>query len=194
MGKHARESMRSKVSPSEKPSSRPESVARPTIIVVLIVALVYLVAAGQAALSGHSPLLASHSDGRRYDAWAIPHSAEAMNAKIQQIARQTEAQLDAQVRKAGLSISDADRASWVREVRHRHGPPRLDTYRRSVLWILGAFDSVDDDTIRLAVRAGSQRPLISILFGSINVGLFYWLLSRADRSGLCLPSSPVASR
>jgi len=35
------------------------------------------------------------------------------------------------------------------------------------------------------VRSGVSDLLINALFGALNVGLFYWLLWRVDRAGLC---------
>jgi hypothetical protein len=170
--------------------SRPASVARPAILLAVICGFLYLLVAGQFDFRFEQTNYPHHllmADAMLHGQLSI--RPQAIEQKANLIARRLAAEIDDMVRKTGQPIPPQDRNRIIQE-----GTNSL---------LIHDWAIVDN---RLYGYWGPLTPLmalpfvglfglefsdllINVFFGSINVALFYWLLARVDRAGLC-PMEP----
>jgi hypothetical protein len=178
------------VAKSAPGGSRPASVAWPAVLLALICGFLYLLVAGQFDFRFEQTNYQHHllmADAMLHGQLHI--RPQALQQKANLIARRLSAEIDELAGKAGQTVSPQERQQLIQE---------------GIDALLIHDWAVHDN--RLYGYWGPLTPLmalpfvglfgvqfsdllINVLYGSINVALFYWLLARVDRIGLC-PMEP----
>jgi len=110
---------------------------------------------------------------------------QAIEQKTKLIARRVEAEIDRTVRETGRSISPQERDRFVQQVARNAAVHDWAVAGDRLYGYWGPLAPVMAMPFVGLLGIEFSDLFINILFGSINVGLFYWLLARAERAGLC---------
>lgn len=157
-----------------------ESVARPALLLAFVTAVVYLVVSGQGHFQWSQTPFAHHilmADAMMHGQLRI--RPEALEGKIRRVAHQIETQVD-QSLLSNPGVTEAIRKDAEALVYHDWAVvgDRLYGY-----W--GPLTPALMIPFIALFGPNVSDLIISILFGATNIGLFYWLLCRIDRCGLC---------
>ena len=159
--------------------------ALPGVLLAVGSGLVYLLIAG----SFHFDFKQTHFPHHLFMADALLHGQlhirpEVLTWKQEQLVSEALAQLDRQARQTGAVISAAKREATISQqaltVRHDWA---VYQGRRYGYW--GLLTPLLMVPCVACWGVGISDQLIGALCGALNVGLFYWLLRRVERTGLC---------
>jgi hypothetical protein len=109
----------------------------------------------------------------------------ALRFVYQRIARRISAELDEASRRTGHVPNAAERETYIQEHAFDIVTSDLADFKGRVYGYWAPLAAVAAMPFVALFGLGVSDQVINVLFGALNVGLFYWLLQRADRIGLC---------